>query len=336
MSEGRNLINSMSIKKNVEEKQLEIDAFIRNIEFIKSIEKELNIKLSEEIAYFEKKLTNKDNLRFGLIDVPELNKYIEALKKEVQLEKNARQNKVHPNENTNDRLNQNLIIGKKAASYASNLLVSTNQESAYDFEKNHRLETIREQMNNVELVKFYSKLKNQCKKNDSPPFDDLTTYRKGVGINMRLWSLYAVSKNKEKLGNCTELNNAAFGFIYQNVYESFRENNTSTSSAIRRVIRVDVDNNEGGHSFLLIDPNPTLFVANKTYSIDAFFDQLDQLGDACVVVDAWNKKHPAYHVSESLSKMPPCARTGTFNIEFGLGFTADEGKDSRSNYSYSI
>lgn len=218
------------------------------------------------------------------------------------------------------QLIKHLELARVAAQHATDRLTATNDVGSPG--DGYSLEKTRKKLNETDLLQTFNTLK---KRRDelSTEFEQ-TTYRKGTGMNIAAWYRHATDiKNWRKvLGNCTEHINVSFVYLYTLVREAASEHNPSP---IDCVYRIDVDNDIGGHSYLLLGGvAPSTIHVNKLYRADNFLDTARNFGNACVVVDPWNKRHPFYPASDIPEKMPNCGLIGTVNIEFGLVFRASE------------
>ncbi|WP_133128806.1 hypothetical protein [Legionella nagasakiensis] len=223
-----------------------------------------------------------------------------------------------------ERLIQNLHLAKTAAKYSANRLITTNRPDASGDDV--QLKKIRKQLNETELLQIFNTLKNRRNELGRQTLSfaefEQTAYRKGTGTNIAMWYRYATDRKNKKPGNCTEHSNLAFVYIYTIVREEISEHH---SSPIDCIYRIDVDNDMGGHSYLLIDGiQSSKFNSQKQYSAKQFLCETKNFNNTCVVVDPWNKEHPYYPISDILDNMPRCGLTGQLNIEFGLDFSERE------------
>lgn len=232
---------------------------------------------------------------------------------------------------TSARLISNLEYAKKASDYTASLLNPSNLPPLSQA-KTSELERVRAKLNDTELKAQFSRFQDRRQElseqaNDpSIAFFDQSTYRKGVGSNIRRWAHYAMDTRQEaeKLGNCTEQVNLAFSYLYTTVYENIIAKKTAPIDSIERI---DIENRVGGHCYLLIDRHKSDAIKpNSSYNAHDFL-HLSDFGDTCVVVDPWNRENPFYPASDIKEGMPPCGAFGKANIEFGLDFSEQKAPD---------
>jgi hypothetical protein len=235
---------------------------------------------------------------------------------------------------TSEQLISNLEYAKKAVDFTSTKLVAANIPPVSRTD-NAALEQTRKQINDTELVKQFQFLKSrrsnlaESLKDSSLTDFDQKFYRKGPGCNIRRWAQYAMDDSKgpsQKLGNCTEQANLSFSYLYTSAYGNITDKKNTPFNSIERI---DVNNNIGGHSFLMMDRNKK--GALKPQNIQSVYDFIHgpDFGDTCVIVDPWNKANPFYPASDIEANMPPCGLVGTVDVEFGLDFSQQDAPDTQ-------
>lgn len=240
---------------------------------------------------------------------------------ESELLENKVQNyeELYPVLEQSQQLIQKLKLAQEAVQYVQERLQNTNEP--YNPFLNQKLETLRQEKNVNDVVSTAQKFKTRREKQGNPEFEQ-TAYRKYVGMNMRFWALHAASKKEKeekKLGNCTEQSNAAFAYVYQHTYNKLAD---KENPFVNRLERMDVNNNQGGHCYIMVDRDKTKgFSRGDNCSINAFLKEIDNFGNTGVVIDPWNKKNPFYPISDLPEKMHPLGLKGSINIEFGLDFS---------------
>lgn len=236
-----------------------------------------------------------------------------------------------------------LGLAKETCDFVAFRLIPTNRPISLT--RTRRLEQTRAQINVTELLNLFGVLKKQRETvANNTGYDDIklfsqAAYRKGTGMNIRAWAQYMLKVDgKPKYGNCTEHANAGFAYLYSRFREVFCENsdkvsNKETVKLFEKIERVDVSNQVGGHSFLLLNrknpPGSEALVAmihsasdlQTLPSMSEFLDLSKEFGNDCIVIDPWNKDNPFYPASDLKTKLPKCAREGRVNIEFALDFS---------------
>jgi len=224
------------------------------------------------------------------------------------------------------KLLNNLRLAKEAVSYTVSKMTATNRRPI-NLRDNTQLELSRQRFNNTELTTtfgFFKHKREELAQQSQRNMDfEQTAYRKGTGFNMAMWYRYAhATKSTKTWGNCTEQSNTAFVYLYTRVREALSLGAPSPFSSLQRI---DVDNDLGGHSYILIDGmDKSLFLTMKTFTGKELLNLIPKLSSTAVVVDPWNSDHPFYPAKDIPKLMPECGLNGKMNIEFRLGFSAPE------------
>lgn len=230
-----------------------------------------------------------------------------------------------------ERLLNNLHFAQEAVKYTSDRMKSTNYDF-YDIKNNTELERYRFQFNNLDvknLFGFFQRRREEIAKNSPPALDfEQSAYRRSTGINMSQWYRHAHTPPRgKKWGNCTEQSNISFVYLYTRVREII---SAGKASPIRSLQRIDVDNKQGGHCYILIDGmNEPLFQIKKNFTENEHLELISSLHHTEVIVDPWNTAHPFYPAADILQYLPECGFEGNMNVEFGLGCADHEGSPRR-------